>query len=125
MPQVRGIGGFFFKSSNPEALRAWYAQHLGIKADEYGTRLPAAEEGAVWSVFSASSDYFHPSHSPFMLNYVVDDLRAALAELREAGVQVDDKVEECEYGKFGWILDPDGNRIELWEPKPAVMSESA
>ena len=125
MPQVRGIGGVFFKSANPEALRAWYAEHLGIKNDEYGARLPAAEPGAIWCVFPANTKYFDPSVAPFMLNFVVDDLKTALVELRQAGVQVDEKIEEHEYGNFGWIHDPDGNRVELWEPKAAVISESA
>jgi predicted enzyme related to lactoylglutathione lyase len=126
MPRVRGIGGIFFKSENPEALYAWYEKHLGIvgrpdqgasfpwrRADE-----PAQEEMTVWSIFSASTKYFEPGKAPFMLNYIVDDLDATLEALREEGVPVDDRVEDYDYGKFGWIMDPDGNRIELWQPKP-------
>jgi predicted enzyme related to lactoylglutathione lyase len=125
MPQVRGIGGIFFKSENPKALYAWYEKHLGIvgkpntgaifswkSADD-----PSEEGMTVWSIFPASTNYFEPSKAPFMLNYIVDDLDGMLAELRAAGVQVDDRVERHDYGNFGWIIDPDGNRIELWEPK--------
>jgi predicted enzyme related to lactoylglutathione lyase len=125
MARVRGIGGIFFKSVNPEALQNWYEKHLGIaakpnegaafpwrRADE-----PSKEEITVWSVFPASTKYFDPGTSPFMINYIVDNLDATLAELRAAGVQVDERVERYDYGNFGWITDPDGNRIELWEPK--------
>ena len=71
----------------------------------------------VWAVFPETTKYFSPSTAPFMLNYIVDDLDATLQELRDAGVTVDDRVEHYDYGKFGWVMDPDGNRIELWEPK--------
>ena|ERR1700761_858426 len=125
MARVRGIGGIFFKSENPGALYAWYEKHLGIAGrPNEGAMFPwrraedaATEEVTVWSIFPASSKYFDPSQAPFMLNYIVDDLDALLAELRAAGVQVDERVERHEYGNFGWITDPDGNRIELWEPK--------
>jgi catechol 2,3-dioxygenase-like lactoylglutathione lyase family enzyme len=125
MPTVRGIGGVFFKSENPQALYAWYEKHLGIKGRpnegaifQWKDADDASREGmTVWSIFPASTKYFDPSKAPFMLNYIVDDLDAALAELRAAGVQVDERVERADYGNFGWIIDPDGNRIELWEPK--------
>ena len=123
---VRGIGGVFFKSQDPEALTSWYEKHLGIaskpgegamfswrRADD-----PDKEEVTVWSVFDAHSKYFDPSSAPFMMNFIVDDLDATLAGLRDRGVRVDDKVERHDYGNFGWIFDPDGNKIELWEPKP-------
>ena len=126
MARVRGVGGVFFKSENPEALRAWYARHLGIVSEgDSGTMFPwhqpdspSKEDITAWSVFPASTKYFGTSKSNFMLNYVVDDLHATLKALREEGVWVDPKVDEHEYGKFGWIMDPDGNRIELWEPLP-------
>jgi predicted enzyme related to lactoylglutathione lyase len=125
MPHVRGIGGIFFKSENPEALYAWYEKHLGIVRKPNAGAIfswksaddPSEEGMTVWSIFPASTNYFDPSKAPFMLNYIVDDLDAALAELRASGVQVDDRVERHDYGNFGWIIDPDGNRIELWEPK--------
>jgi catechol 2,3-dioxygenase-like lactoylglutathione lyase family enzyme len=126
MAKIRGIGGVFFKSENAEALRAWYAKHLGIESGPEGKMFawrdkddPSRENITVWSIFPASSNYFHPSTSPLMMNYIVDDLKAMLAELRANGVTVADKVEEHEYGKFGWVFDPDGNKIELWEPPPA------
>lgn len=125
MPRVRGIGGIFFKSQNPEALNAWYEKHLGIasrpnvgamfawrRADD-----PSKEQVTVWSVFPASTKYFDPSKSQFMLNYLVDDLDATLEALRAEGVQVDERVERHDYRNFGSITDPDGNKIELWEPK--------
>jgi len=126
MARVRGLGGIFFKSKNPEALRAWYAKHLGIVSDgDQGTAFPwhqpdspAKDNFTAWSIFPASTTYFGDSRSDLMVNYVVDDLDAVLDALRTEGVSVDPKVEEYDYGKFGWIVDPDGNRIELWEPLP-------
>lgn len=123
MAHVRGIGGIFFKSDNPGALRNWYSTHLGIDAGEYGKMFrwrnhedPEREEVTVWSIFPSDTNYFGSSKSSAMLNYIVDDLHTTLAELRANGVSVDERVEEADYGKFGWITDPDGNRIELWEP---------
>jgi catechol 2,3-dioxygenase-like lactoylglutathione lyase family enzyme len=126
MRRVRGIGGIFFKSENPEALRAWYAKHLGIVSEgEHGTMFrwdqpdsPSKENFTAWCIFPASTTYFGDSNASLMVNYVVDDLHALLDALRKEGVWVDPKVEEYDYGKFGWIRDPDGNRIELWEPLP-------
>lgn len=122
---VRGVGGIFFKSPNAKALREWYAKHLGIVSGEYGSVFqweqadnPAKDPVTAWSVFPAETKYFGDSSASFMVNYVVDDLHAILKKLREEGVWVDEKVEEFEYGKFGWIKDLDGNRIELWEPLP-------
>jgi predicted enzyme related to lactoylglutathione lyase len=132
MARVRGIGGIFFKSKNAVALRTWYARHLGIDAGEDGKMFhwrdkedPEREDFTVWAIFLASTKYFEPSQSPMMLNYIVDDLRATLEALRAEGVTVDDKVDEFDYGKFGWIMDPDGNRIELWEPPPKVNLPAA
>jgi predicted enzyme related to lactoylglutathione lyase len=131
MARVRGIGGVFFKSANPEVLRDWYAKHLGVVSEgESGTMFrwsqpesPANEDVTAWCIFPASSKYFGDNQIPFMLNYVVDDLHATLKALRQEGVWVDAKVEEYDYGKFGWIMDPDGNRIELWEPLPKKSSK--
>ena len=130
MARVRGIGGIFFKSENPEALRAWYAKHLGIVSNgESGTMFPWDQPDSpykdnctAWYIFPETTKYFDPSKSSLMLNYVVDDLHATLDALRAEGVWVDPKVEEYDYGKFGWIMDADGNRIELWEPLPKKSS---
>jgi catechol 2,3-dioxygenase-like lactoylglutathione lyase family enzyme len=125
MARVRGIGGIFFKSKDPEALYAWYKQHLGISADPQAGAFFRRDESSrpedmtIWAIFPLSTRYFDPSPAPFMLNYIVDDLEGLLKTLREEGVEVDPKMESHEYGKFGWIRDPDGNRIELWEPMAA------
>jgi predicted enzyme related to lactoylglutathione lyase len=124
MTRVTGIGGIFFKASDPVALRLWYQKHLGIDVQGWGGaafRWTDAEGNptagtTVWNVSDAASDYFAPSTSPFMVNYRVADLHALLRELRAEGCQVIDKVDESEYGKFGWVVDPEGNKIELWEP---------
>ena len=124
MAKVIGFGGIFFKARDPQALSAWYAQHLGLKIEEFGGSLffdDSARPGyIVWSPFKDDTKYFEPSTKPFMINFRVDDLAALLAALRGAGVQVDARVEESEFGKFGWILDPEGNRVELWQPPQAA-----
>lgn len=123
MKRATGIGGIFFKSEDPAKLQAWYEKHLGLPRDDHGGIMFVAEAGpTVWSAFKKDTTYFEPSTAPFMINYRVDDLHALLAALRSEGVTVDDKVEEYDYGKFGWAIDPEGNRFELWEPpkeKPA------
>ena len=124
MKRVTGIGGVFIKSKDPEALKAWYRTHLGMDIQEWGGMAfqwntpenPNPNGTTVWSVFPESSDYFAPSPAPFMINYRVDDLHAVLEALRGEGCEVDAKTEESEFGKFGWVMDPDGNRVELWEP---------
>ncbi len=124
MKRVTGIGGIFIKSADPARLREWYRRHLGIPVEAWGGTAfqwagPGNPEGhgtTVWNVFESGSNYFNPSQAQFMVNYRVADLRALIAALRAEGCQVDDKVDESEYGKFGWVVDPDGNKIELWEP---------
>lgn len=124
MKRVTGIGGVFFKAKDPVRLAAWYRDHLGIPVEEWGGAVfpwasPENPDGVgttVWSPFPESTGYFAPSTAAFMINYRVEDLRALLALLREEGCTVDEKVEESELGKFGWVLDPEGNRIELWQP---------
>lgn len=122
MERVTGIGGVFFKAQDPHALAEWYREHLGIPLDEGQTYGAFESRGAgdqtVWSTFPADTGYFAPSGAPFMINYRVRDLDAMLAQLREAGVEVDHKVEEYDFGRFGWAMDPEGNRFELWEPTP-------
>ena len=124
MKRDTGIGGIFFKAKDAQALREWYQRHLGIELEPWGGsafRWTDAQGQpfngtTVWNVFEAGSDYFAPSKSPFMINYRVDDLHAVLKDLREEGCAVQEKVEESEYGKFGWVLDPEGNKVELWQP---------
>jgi len=124
MKRVTGLGGIFFKSQNPEALCAWYREHLGLPLEEWGGAVfhwvtpdnPGGVGTTIWSPFKADTTYFAPSTASFMMNFRVADLDALLAALRAEGCQVDDKVEDSEYGKFGWVMDPDGNRVELWQP---------
>jgi predicted enzyme related to lactoylglutathione lyase len=121
MESVRGIGGVFFKARDPAALAAWYREHLGLPIDAgqtYGSiASTAAGETTVWSVFPADTAYFGGGAAQAMVNYRVDDLDAMLAQLRAAGAKVEDRVEDYDYGRFGWATDPEGNRFELWEPR--------
>jgi predicted enzyme related to lactoylglutathione lyase len=120
MAKVTGLGGIFFKSRDPAALSAWYAQHLGLSVEAWGgVRFDedAQRPGyTLWSPFAADTDYFGPGTQPCMINFRVDDLDALLAQLRAAGVDVDERVEQSEFGRFGWVVDPEGTRIELWQP---------
>lgn len=118
MERVTGIGGIFFKARDPAALGAWYERHLGVTLGwATGSVFRWETPGStVWSPFAAETTYFAPSAAPFMINYRVADLAAMLEQLRAGGVEVDAKTEESEYGKFGWCMDPEGNRIELWQP---------
>jgi len=122
MERVRGVGGVFFKARDPKALAAWYRDHLGVPVAEGQTYAAFEPEGGgeptVWSSFPANTEYFGPGGSGLMINYRVGDLDAMLAQLRDAGAEVDDRVEEYDYGRFGWAVDPEGNRFELWEPEP-------
>jgi predicted enzyme related to lactoylglutathione lyase len=116
--RVVGIGGTFFRARDAEKLRAWYAEHLGFDVSDWGGEALFAKDGdqTVWSIFPDESEYW-PSRQQWMLNYRVEDLDAMLAQLRAAGVNVDDKTSEDENGRFGWAVDPDGNRFELWQPR--------
>jgi catechol 2,3-dioxygenase-like lactoylglutathione lyase family enzyme len=124
MKRVTGIGGIFFNSKDPVALRAWYKEHLGIDVQEWGGTAfrwvdPEGNPTAgttVWNVGDATSKYFAPGTATFMINYRVADLHALVKLLRDEGCNVLDKIDESEYGKFAWVIDPDGNKIELWEP---------
>jgi len=126
MKRVTGIGGVFFHAKDPTALRAWYKTHLGIDVQDWGG---AAFEWAdadgnplkgttAWLIAPAGGDQFAPSKSPFMINYRVDDLAALLEALRAEGCNVLEKTDDSEYGKFGWVIDPEGNKVELWQPQP-------
>jgi catechol 2,3-dioxygenase-like lactoylglutathione lyase family enzyme len=114
MERITGIGGVFFKAKDAGALRRWYSETLGIEVDPVWGGAQLGD--TVWSIFEGHSSYFDPSAQPFMINYRVADLDAMLLQLRAAGVQVDDRIDETEFGRFGWAMDPEGNRIELWEP---------
>lgn len=123
MEQVTGIGGIFFRAQDPEKLAAWYQQNLGLpmKGSEANFQWresadPSRTGHTVWSLFPKDTDYFGPNGPVFMINYRVTNLDRMVAQLRAGGVKVD-KVEDFEYGRFAWISDPEGNRIELWEPK--------
>jgi uncharacterized glyoxalase superfamily protein PhnB len=128
MKRVTGIGGIFFKAKDAVLLRAWYKQHLGIDVQPWGGATfdwtdsagkPVAGTTA-WNINDQSSDYFAPSSASFMINYRVDDLHALLDALRNEGCNVLGAMEESEYGKFAWVVDPEGNKVELWEP-PQVL----
>jgi predicted enzyme related to lactoylglutathione lyase len=121
MQRVIGIGGIFIKSRDPKALQAWYVKHLGLPLtpDGYVVFSSAEKEDrgyAVWSAFPESTTYLEPSTSRYMINFRVADLDGLLSALREEGVQIVGEPMYESYGKFGWILDPEGNKIELWEP---------
>jgi len=123
MKRVTGIGGIFFKCQDPEKIRKWYARHLGFKTDEYGAMFESRQADAPekkvylqWSPFKQDTQYFEPSSKPFMVNYRVENLEKLVAELRKEGVEIVDDIETFEYGKFIHILDPEGNKVELWEP---------
>jgi predicted enzyme related to lactoylglutathione lyase len=120
--KVTGLGGVFFKASDPPRMYHWYEQHLGLRSQDGGVFFRWREKEAdtpgatVWAIFDRDSKYFDPSQAAFMLNYRVDDLDALLTRLQAEGVEVDEKREDSQYGRFAWITDPEGNRIELWEP---------
>jgi predicted enzyme related to lactoylglutathione lyase len=119
MKRVVGVGGIFFKARDPEALRAWYKAHLGIDVQSWGgTAFPWDRKDGmtVWSIVPEDSGTFAPGRASFMVNYVVEDLHSVLEALRSEGCEVDSKVDDSDYGLFGWVMDPEGNRIELWQP---------
>lgn len=129
MSRVVGVGGVFLKARDPVALSAWYRKHLGLEIEGWGGVAfqwnrpdgPGANGATIWSVFPESSTYFAPSTARFMVNFIVRDLHEVLAALRAEGCDVDAKTEESEFGRFGWVMDPEGHRVELWEPpKPAA-----
>ena len=124
--RVTGIGGIFFKTKDPKATRDWYKTHLGFNTDDYGyTFWWKDKEGkdcsSQWSPFGEDTKYYEPSKKDFMLNYRVENLEELLKTLKEEGVTIVGDMETYDYGKFGWILDNDGNKIELWEPIDAAF----
>ena len=129
MEKVTGIGGIFIKAKNPTKLAAWYKENLGIDFNDntYTTfkwinqNNPQIPGNTVFSFFREDSDYFSPSKNTCMLNFRVNNLHALLRELSYKGVEVIDKTEYYSYGSFGWIVDPEGNKVELWEPKDEAL----
>jgi predicted enzyme related to lactoylglutathione lyase len=124
MKRVTGLGGLFFKARDRKGLMEWYRDRLGIESESWGTMFrwqepddPSRTGYTVWSPFADDTDYFEPSTKQFMVNYRVADLEALLAALEKEGVRIVGGIREEENGKFAWIVDPEGNKIELWEPK--------
>lgn len=128
-PRVTGIGGIFFFSDDPEATKNWYAENLGLKVNEWGSSFetrnanrPEEVNYLQWSPFKTGNEYFQPSEKPFMINYRVQHIEQLVEQLKAAGVTVVDSIATYDYGKFVHILDPDGNKLELWEPIDSVLS---
>ena len=124
MKRVNALEGIFFKADHPDKLYAWYEKHLGLQREAQEAVVfnwrqadnPEKSGMTVWAIFRKDTKYFDPSRSSFMMNFMVEDLDALLAALREEGVEIDPRREDYDYGRFAWIMDPEGNRIELWEP---------
>ena len=125
MSRVTGLGGVFFRSDDPKRLYAWYEKHLGIKTNADGSgamfewrdaNIPELKGLTVWSIFPRNTNYFGPGTQCAMINYGVEDLDGLLDALKSEGVEIDPHREDYDYGRFAWIVDPHGNRIELWEP---------
>jgi len=123
MQKITGIGGVFFKARDPKQLMQWYSEHLGLQfehgfiqfkwTDEQGVKAPGS---TTLSIFKEDSTHFSPSEKPYMINFRVTDLQALLTELREKGVTVSGDILDYDFGRFGWMIDPEGNIIELWQP---------
>jgi len=122
MAKVLGVGGVFFKSPDPDRLYRWYAEHLGIsKNDEPGVSFQNSEQSpagyVVWGAFDDNTKYFDPAGKQYMFNLVVDDLEGALQQVEKGGAELVGEVESYDFGSFGWFVDPDGNKVELWQPR--------
>lgn len=122
MHTVRGVGGLFFKCNNPEKLAAWYKEHLGFELDApfcavFNPRKAQPEDRTVWGVFKNESDYFLPSRQRFMFNFIVDDVQGMIDQVVKAGARQVGEMAQEEYGDFGWFIDPEGFKVELWRPK--------
>jgi predicted enzyme related to lactoylglutathione lyase len=128
-PKVTGIGGIFFRCENPDKIKDWYGKHLGLAISPYGssfefrnTHRPDEINYLQWSPFEEKTDYFEPSEKQFMINYRVQNIEALVENLKAEGVTVLDEIQTYDYGKFVHILDPEGNKIELWEPVDHVLT---
>lgn len=128
-PKVTGIGGIFFRCADPDSVKAWYGKNLGLAINPYGSSFefrnanrPEEINYLQWSPFAENTDYFDPSEKEFMINYRVQNLEGLLEQLKENGVTILDEIEEYDYGKFVHIMDPEGNKIELWEPVDSVFT---
>lgn len=130
MKKVTGIGGIFYKSKDPEKTKEWYKQNLGLVTNEYGSLFewrtsddPDHIAYTQWSLFAEDTEYMKPSEKPFMINFRVADITALIEELRKSGVEIVKEIETFEYGKFAHIMDPEGNKLELWEPVDEVFTD--
>ena len=130
MKKVTGIGGIFFKTKDPQRMKEWYSKNLGLTTNEYGSVFefresdkPENKAYSVWSPFKEDTDYFQPSGKDFMINYRVENIEKLVEELHAAGVTICDEIESYKYGKFVHILDPENNKIELWEPVDSVFQK--
>ncbi len=129
-PKVTGIGGVFFFSDNPKKSREWYSNNLGFDVNEYGATFqsrnfdkPDEINHLQWSIFQTDSEYFQPSSKPYMINYRVQNIEGLIEKLKANGVEVLDEIASYDYGKFVHVMDPEGNKIELWEPVDKVFTE--
>lgn len=130
MKKATGIGGIFFKCEDPQKMKEWYSEHLGMQTNEYGALFefrtmsdPDKRGYLQWSTFSKDSKYMDPGTKDFMINYRVQNIEAIVEEMKAAGVNVVDEIETYEYGKFVHVVDPEGNKIELWEPVDQVFTD--
>lgn len=129
-PKITGIGGVFFKSQDSQKLKNWYAENFSLKVDEYGALFesrrssdPKQMQYLQWGPFKHDTTYFEPSDKPYMINYRVQNIEGLVEKLREAGIQIVDEIETFDYGKFVHVLDPEGNKLELWEPVDEVFEK--
>lgn len=128
--KVTGVGGIFFKCDNPDKMKNWYSKNLGLVTNEYGslfefrnTDKPEEKGYLQWSPFSKGTKYFEPSQKEFMINYRVKNIELLISELRDNNVKIIGEIESYEYGKFAHVMDPEGNKIELWEPVDTVFTD--
>lgn len=128
-PKITGVGGIFFKCDDPKGLREWYGKNFGLKTNDYGILFqsrgveePMEKQYLQWSSFSANTEYFNPSKKEFMVNYRVQNIEKLVENLKASGITVCDEIESYDYGKFVHVLDPEGNKIELWEPIDSVFT---